>query len=228
MSASYTWSKSLADASGNGDGVDAGEDPFDRRLNFGPTSFDRRHIFVTTYTYRIPFFRKWNSVARTALSGWELSGITRFQTGPLLTVRGGTSIGTRRANYLGGEVNLPSSQRTIDRWFNEEAFEPAADDGRGNSGRGIVLGPGRRLWDISMRKRFGISEAVKLQLQADFFNAFNQTNFGSGTNFVNLDMPALVTTPGADPRQNIKTSSFGSISSAAPGRNVQLGLKLTF
>ena len=110
----------------------------------------------------------------------ELGGITRFQTGPLLTVRGATSIGTRRANYLGGDVNLPSSQRTNDRWFNEEAFEPAADDARGNSGRGIVLGPGRRLWDISMRKRFGISEAVKLQVQADFFNAFNQTNFGSG------------------------------------------------
>ena len=224
MSASYTWSKSLADASGNGDGVDAGEDPFDRRLNYGPTSFDRRHIFVTTYTYRVPFFRKWNSVARAALSGWELSGITRFQTGPLLTVRGSTTIGTRRANYLGGEVNLPSGERTIDRWFNEEAFTPAADDGRGNSGRGIVLGPGRRLWDLSMRKRFGISEAVKLQIQADFFNAFNQTNFGNP----NTDMPALVTTPGADPRQNIKTSSFGSISSAAPGRNVQLGLKLTF
>jgi hypothetical protein len=224
MTASYTWSKSLADASGNGDGVDAGEDPFDRRLNFGPTSFDRRHIFVTTYTYRIPFFRKSNSIARAALSGWELSGITRFQTGPLLTVRGSTSIGTRRANYLGGEVNLPSSERTIDRWFNEEAFAPTADDSRGNSGRGIVLGPGRRGWDLSMRKRFGISEAVKLQVQADFFNAFNQTNFGNPT----TDMPALVTTPGADPRQNIKTSSFGSISGAAPGRNIQLGLKLTF
>jgi hypothetical protein len=224
MTASYTWSKSLADASGNGDGVDAGEDPFNRKLNYGPTTFDRRHIFVTTYTYRLPFFRKWNAVTRAALSGWELSGITRFQTGPLLTVRGATTIGTRRADYLGGEVNLPSSQRTTDRWFNEEAFEPAADDQGGNSGRGIVLGPGRRLWDLSMRKRFGISESVNLQIQADFFNAFNQTNFGNPS----TDMPAFVTTAGADPRQNIKTSGFGSISSAAPGRNVQLGLKLTF
>jgi hypothetical protein len=224
MTASYTWSKSLADASGNGDGVDAGEDPFNRKLNYGPTTFDRRHIFVTTYTYRLPFLRRWHAVARAALSGWELSGITRFQTGPLLTVRGGTTIGTRRADYLGGDVNLPSSQRTTDRWFNEEAFEPAADDQGGNSGRGIVLGPGRRLWDLSMRKRFGISESVNLQIQADFFNAFNQTNFGNPS----TDMPAFVTTAGADPRQNIKTSGFGSISSAAPGRNVQLGLKLTF
>jgi hypothetical protein len=41
-------------------------------------------------------------------------------------------------------------------------------------------------------------------------------------------MPALVTTAGADPRQNIKTSAFGSISGAGPGRNVQLAMKFTF
>ena len=224
MTASYTWSKSLADASGNGDGVDVGDEPFNRRANYGPTSFDRRHIFVTSYTYRIPLFRSWKGVRGAVLSGWELSGITRFQTGPLLTVSGTTSIGGRRADYLGGEVNLPSSERTLERWFNEEAFAPAADTRPGTSGRGLVIGPGRNLWDLSMRKRFGITEGIKLLFQADFFNAFNHTNLNSP----NTSMPALVTTAGADPRQNIKTSSFGSITGAAPGRNVQLALKLTF
>jgi hypothetical protein len=225
MSVSYTWSKSLGDASGNGDGVDIGDEPFNRRANYGPTSFDRRHIFVTSYTYRIPLFQSWKGVRGAVLSGWELSGITRFQTGPLLTVTGTTSIGNRRADYIGGEVNLPSNERTLDRWFNEEAFAPANDARPGTSGRGIIIGPGRNLWDLSMRKRFGITEGIKLLVQADFFNAFNQTNFNNPNTGA---IPALVTTPGADPRQNIKTSSFGSITGAAPGRNVQLGLKLTF
>ncbi|MEW6129928.1 MAG: carboxypeptidase regulatory-like domain-containing protein [Acidobacteriota bacterium] len=224
MTVSYTWSKSLADASGNGDGVDAGEEPFNRRANYGPTSFDRRHIFVTTYTYRIPFFHSWKGIGGALLSGWELSGITRFQTGQLLTVLGTTGIGNRRADYLGGDVKLFRFERTLDRWFNEEAFAPAAETRPGTSGRGIIVGPGRNLWDLSMRKRFGITEDIKLLVQADFFNAFNHTNF----NNPNTSMPALVTTAGADPRQNIKTSSFGSITGAAPGRNIQLALKLTF
>jgi hypothetical protein len=222
ITASYTWSKSLGDASGNGDGVDVGDEPFNRRANYGPTSFDRRHIFVTTYTYRIPFFRSLTGVGGAVLSGWEFSGITRFQTGPLLTMTGATSIGTRRADYLGGDVDLFRFERTLDRWFNEEAFTPANDARPGNSGRGILVGPGRNLWDLSMRKRFGITEGMKLLVQADFFNAFNHTNF----NNPNTTMPALTT--GADPRVNIRTSGFGSITGAAPGRNVQIGLKLTF
>jgi hypothetical protein len=224
MTASYTWSKSLADASGNGDGVDVGDEPFNRKANYGPTSFDRRHIFVTTYTYRIPFFHDWKGVGGAILSGWELSGITRFQTGPLLTVSGTTAIGSRRADYLGGDVNLPSSERTLERWFNEEAFAPASETRPGTSGRGIIIGPGRDVWDLSMRKRFAVREGIKLLVQADFFNAFNHTLL----NAPNTSMPALLTTAGADPRQNIKTSSFGSISGAGAGRNIQLALKLTF
>ena len=50
---SYTWSKVLSDSSGNGDNP---EDPFNRGYSYGPTSFDRRHILVGTYTYMLPSF----------------------------------------------------------------------------------------------------------------------------------------------------------------------------
>src|SRR5947199_9947052 len=53
LTGSYTWSKVLTDSSGNTDNL---EDPYNRKFNYGPASFDRRHIFVTTYTYRLPFF----------------------------------------------------------------------------------------------------------------------------------------------------------------------------
>src|SRR6185312_2814231 len=68
MSVSYTWSKALGDASGNGDNP---EDPFNRAFNYGPLSFDRRHIFVTTYTYRLPFFRRADGLLKNTLGGWE-------------------------------------------------------------------------------------------------------------------------------------------------------------
>src|SRR5262249_7292466 len=186
--------------------------------NFGPTSFDRRHIFVTTYTYRIPFFHGLKGgllgVGNAIMSGWELSGITRAQTGEYRTVRGSTSIGTRRSDYIGGEVGLPSDQRSPARWFNTAAFAPAPDERRGTSGPGIVVGPGRYMWDISMRKKFAIREGISTQVQADFFNAFNQTNL----NNPNTD-PGSLTSP---------NNAFGTINGAAPGRNIQLGLKLVF
>jgi hypothetical protein len=221
MTVSYTWSKILTDTSGNFDGFDVGENPFNRRAERGPADFDRTHIFVTTYTYRVPFFRNWKSVQGAVLSGWELSGITRVQTGQPLTVRGTTSIGNRRGDYLGGVVSLPSVLKGPDSWFNTNAFFIAPDERTGTSGVGIVEGPGRYLWDLSMRKKFAIREGMRLQLQADFFNAFNQTNFNNpGTT-----LGSVTTINGV---QTYSNRAFGTVTGAAPGRNVQLGLKLTF
>ena len=203
MTVSYTWSKSLADTSGNGDNP---EDPFNRTFNYGPTSFDRRHIFVTTYTYRMPFFRKSNAFLQNTLGGWELSGITRWQTGQYLTPTGNSSIGGRRADATGQDVKGP---RTINEWFNTAAFVNPPNDRRGTAGVGVIEGPGRHLWDLSMRKQFSFTERFKLQFQADFFNAWN---------IVNLNNPEL----------NANNVAFGAIDEAASARNIQLGLKLTF
>ena len=109
LTGSYTWSKVLTDASGEGDNP---ENYQDRHFSYGPATFDRRHIFVTTYTYHIPFGRNFKGAARAVLAGWDLSGINRFQTGPFSTVTGTTSIGSRRADYRGGSVSLPS-ERTL-------------------------------------------------------------------------------------------------------------------
>ena len=207
LTASYTWSKTLTDTSGNGDDVDVGDDPFNRHTNYGPASFDRRHIFVTTYDYQIPFFSTLHGVGGAILSGWEISGITRYQSGGYFTVTGSTSIGTRRADYLGGPVLL--SNPGPNGWINPAAFATAPDGRRGTSGVGIVQGPNLQTWDFSMRKQFTITERVNLRFQADMFNAFNRANFRS---------PSTVVT----------SAGFGTIGSTGPARNIQFGLKLNF
>jgi Carboxypeptidase regulatory-like domain len=208
LTASYTWSKTLTDTSGNGDGVDVGEDPFNRRSNYGVATFDRRHIFVTTYDYLLPFFSKMKGVGGAILSGWEISGITRYQSGAPLTVTANTAIGTRRADYVGGSVRA-ASFGPLNQWISETAFAPAPATRRGNSGVGIVEGPNLQTWDFSMRKQFQISERFNLRFQADMFNAFNRANFRP---------PATVLT----------TAGFGRITTAGPARNIQFGLKLNF
>jgi hypothetical protein len=119
---------------------------------------------------------------------------------------GATSTGNRRADYLGDKIDGP---HTVTEWFNTAAFARAPDDRRGSSSVGVIEGPGRQIWDLSLRKKFALREKVGLQIQADFFNAWNLVNFNN---------PNLVTTEEA----------YGSISGAAPGRNLQFGVKLTF
>jgi hypothetical protein len=207
LTAAYTWSKTLTDTSGNGDGLDVGEDPFNRHYNYGPASFDRRSIFVTTYDYHLPFFRSLEGVGRALLDGWEVSGITRFQSGGYFTVIANTAIGNRRADYIGGPVLLPN--KGADGWINPAAFAAAPLGRRGSGGVGMVQGPSLQTWDFSGRKQVAISERFTLRLQVDFFNAFNHTN---------LRAPSLTST----------STGFGTITTAGPGRNIQLGMKLNF
>lgn len=206
MTLSYTFGKSLADASSNSDNL---EDPFNRSFNYGPTNFDLRQILVTTHTWRLPFFRRSRVLPRRILGGWELSGITRWQTGRYFTPVGNTSIGTRRADYVGGAIELPGRERGATRWFNTDAFRAAPDDRRGTAGVGMIEGPGRYSWDLTVRKKLPITERFNAQLQADFFNAFNQVYPGG------LEV-------------NISSNARGSLSTVAPGRNIQFGLKITF
>jgi hypothetical protein len=145
LTGSYTWSKVLTDASGEGDNP---ENYQDRHFSYGPATFDRRHIFVTTYTYHLPVGRNFKGAARAVLAGWDLSGINRFQTGPLSTVTGTTSIGSRRADYAGGSVSLSSNERSVSHYFNTAAFAPTPDVRRGTQRRGhrripiaVPLGP---------------------------------------------------------------------------------------
>ncbi|MBX5478108.1 MAG: carboxypeptidase regulatory-like domain-containing protein [Pyrinomonas methylaliphatogenes] len=206
MTLSYTWSKVLTDASGFNDNP---EDPFNRRFNYGPATFDRRHIFVATYTYKIKGFAQAPTLLKALFNGYEISGITRLQSGQYFTVTGNTSIGNRRADCLGGPALVPDGERGPANWINRAAFAPAPDTRRGTCGVGTVLGPGWQTWDFSIRKRVALNERFRLQLQADIFNAFNRANF-------------------RDVETNLNSSAFGQLTAAGPARNIQFGMKLTF
>jgi len=73
-----------------------------------------------------------------------------------------------------------------------------------------VYGPGRQTLDLALQRDVSITETVKLQLRAEAFNALNRTNLGTPNRFVN-------------------TPQFGTITEAAtPGREIQLGIRLSF
>jgi hypothetical protein len=206
----YTWSHALADTPGNYNSTGDVIEWANRHFNYGPTNYDRRQLFVATYTYRLPFLRHARGFVGGAFAGWELSGITRVQTGQYLTPVGSSSIpGTRRSQYLGQPVELPSDVRGVDRWFNTKTFANAPATSLGNSGVGIIEGPGWQVWDISLRKVFKIRESWALRFQADAFDLFNHPNFNN-------------------PNVTTSNTDFGTITSSQPARQIQLGARLTF
>jgi hypothetical protein len=208
MTMSYTWSKVLTDASGFNDNP---EDPFNRKFNYGSATFDRRHIFSTTYTYTVKAFSRTTGFVKALLDGYEISGIIRAQTGPYssVTATGNAALGNRRADCLGGDGLFLDGDRGPNGWADRTKFLAAPDGRRGTCGAGTLVAPGAQTWDFSLRRRVSLNEKFKLQLQADIFNAFNRANF-------------------RDLESNLSNASFGTLASTGPRRNIQFGLKLTF
>ena len=204
MTASYTFAKSLGDTSGEGDNP---EDYLNRHFNYGPTSFDRRHVFIATYVWSLPRLQHWNPVARQVLGSWMLNGIIRLQSGQYYSITGSTAEGTRRANYNGQPLyNLSQGPNG---WFNTAAFTAAPVGLIGDSGTGNVEGPPLHVFNLSLAKNFRFQERYNLKFQTDFFNAFNIANFsGLGT--------------------TVTSGGFGTLSSAYPPRQIQMSLKMTF
>lgn len=213
--AGYTWSKSMDDSSSwnpNSDSSPFAQDPRNLRLERGRSSFDLRHRFTTSYVWDVPV-RTSSRVLNFLVAGWQSSGIVTLQTGFPTTPKVGGDIpnagtGNTRAN-LNGPGNLPSSERTLDRWFNTDAFSRPDPFTFGTSGRNIIDMPGTRSLDFSMMKIFRITEGHRIQFRAEFFNFFNHPSFG-GPN-INVDNPA-----------------FGTIRSSSNGREGQLALKYIF
>jgi hypothetical protein len=217
VSLGYTWSKTLTDSTSitdtSGDSVVAF---VNRHYSYGPAQFARNQVITTSYTYSMPFFRDQNGAAGHLAGGWELSGITRAQSGEPYTVRAPNALGTVRADYLGGPINI--SNPTPDHWFNTAAFAAAPVTRLGSAGVGQVHGPGLFTWDMSLRKAIPLpKEGWQLRLQADMFNILNHTNF-------RFDSITSLT-PNATTFGN---GNYGKVSQAGPPRQIQFGAKLTF
>jgi hypothetical protein len=231
---SYTWGEAITDApdhistSGGGAGVDTGtfrepQNGYDLAAERGPAEFDITHRFVASYVWELPFGRgrrfgsDWNTATDLLLGGWQVSGIHALQSGLALTATlGGASVlnlgGERRARpNLVGDPELPASQRTIQRWFNTDAFAAfsPAPQAFGNAGVGIMRGPGSANFDFTLAKDFRLADQRRFQFRTEIFNAFNRANFGP-------------------PNIQRESAGFGQILSAASARIVQFGLKFYF
>src|SRR5438034_189763 len=201
--ASYTWAKALSEGADHlstsfaGPGVDIGvfsvpQNTNDLKAERGSTEFDVKHRLVVSYVYELPWGRNrhwgrsWNRTADLLLGNWQVSGIHVVQSGlPLTANVSGTTVlnlGSDRISRpnLVGDPELPRSQRTVERWFNTDAFTvpSPAPQAFGNAGVGAMRGPGLANFDFSIAKKIPVDENRYLQFRTELFNAFNHSNFG--------------------------------------------------
>ena len=195
---------------------------FDRRAERAVHSTDSAKRFVLSGIYELPFgpgkrFQPGNAAARKLIEGWQVNGIVTLQDGLPLRITGANNFVADRPNSTGTSAKL--SNRTRDEWFDTRQFVNPADFTYGNVSRLLpdVRGPGFNSVDFSIIKDTAITEGVKIQFRAEFFNFFNRTN---------LFLPNTGFRPGADGFN--QSGSFGRITRAKPARVSQLGIRLVF
>jgi hypothetical protein len=227
LSLAYTLSRTRTDATNDRDAVDFPQNPKDLAAEYALARTDRTHVFTANYIYELPFFKGSQGFVKQAFSGWQVSGITQFWSGPPISrVVNGTTNGGRRGGRV-DQLSDPSSSLPQDTaggvyWFNPAAFAPPADGAYGSTGRAGFRLPGVNQWDLTLSKNWYPSRSTRLQFRADFINAFNHTQ---------LDPTAIqnvcsVATTATD--CSASTGNFGRITGTRAPREIQLGVKFFF
>jgi hypothetical protein len=236
----FTWAKSMDDKSAaagvgaTGEGFQGTTDNHHPELDYGPSDFNVDHRFVASYVYQLPIGRGkkvLGGVGRAAnllLGGWELTGITTFQTGFPYSVYANDINGVlqavpQRANPVSGCDAHGGLSGQFQR-LNPACFTQPPLGVFGTTHRNIERQPGINNWDMGLGKAFAISERVRFALHVDTFNTFNHHQYGG-------DVGGLVLAGSggnAAISRTVGASDFGQITQASSSRVLQLSGKFTF
>jgi hypothetical protein len=216
LQASYTWSKWLQAT----EYLNAA-DPTPTKMI---SDQDSPHRFSFSAMYQLPFgkgrayFADSHGLVNAIIGGWQIGGVYQMQSGFPIAF-GAYNLTTAATSgdlfYNGGEISLPSNQRTTEHWFDTSVFSTATP---ANHLRTLPFrfSDVRRDFinnvDLSLLKDIVIRENMKVQIRFELVNAFNEPYF-----------PAPVT--------NQTASNFGQISASNQdnyARRAQIGIKFLF
>jgi hypothetical protein len=276
---SYSYSHSFDDASDRSDTTLV--DSYDLRSNRASSNFDQRHLLTVSYIYTLPgkkLIDWWQNtinsetpadgtpsppappasrLTRAILDGWQISGITSFQSGtPFSVINGGsTSISALDnagvANGIGAGSYPDLATDPSGEPFggnNPRSFGPLLGNPNrfvaprgltfGNAGRNFLNNPGRLNFDVSLLKHFSVTESGVLEFRAEAFNIFNHTQFRLyNPDLGNTGSNVISCYGGSDYSAGYQVpggvdcltgSSFLHPVDAHRPRTIQLGLKYTF
>jgi hypothetical protein len=213
LSTSYTLSRSKDNASAL---TTVLPDAFDAKDFWGISDFDRLHSFVINYMYELPTFSGQAQAVRWILGGWGVAGITQFESGSPFSVTFsqdyagvGAGSGQQFWNQVGDPKIKQTSFTTSSIWFNKDAFVAPSPGTFGTQKRNALSHPGAWSTNLSLHRRFRVTEGQQLELRWEAFNAFNHPSLGTAVN-------------------NPTSGSFGQITSKTGNRTMQINLQYVF
>jgi hypothetical protein len=222
----YTYSHSIDDSSDRSSANFANS--LDIHANRASSDFDQRHLLNVSYIYDLPLLRllgdfshllgngsdpdddnyglfaakpDWrpSPMLKMLLGGWQLSGITTWQTGtPFSIINGGGSTGTGAADnagvanglgigsyadvignpHVGKPYVAPGGNNVGPLLMNPNAFAAPRGLSFGNSGRNSLNNPSRINFNMSLFKHFKpFKQKLDIEFRAEAYNVFNHTQF---------------------------------------------------
>ena len=236
----FTWANSKDDKSAaagvgaTGSGYQGTMDNHNPSLDYGPSDFNVDRRFVSSYIYQLPIGRGKkllggvNRAADLLVGGWQVTGITTFQTGFPFSISA-SDLGAvldsqfQRADYTPG-CNIHGSLTMKLQRLNMSCFTQPALGVYGNTKRNFLRQPGINNWDMGFGKSFSFTERVKFKMNVDTFNTFNHHQYAG-------NVGGLITGGsggGSAISNSVSSSTPGQITGASPSRIIQLSGKLTF
>jgi len=188
----FTWARSMDDKSAaagvgaTGSGYQGTEDNHDPARDYGPSDFNVDHRFVASYVYQLPFGRgkrfagQINRGLDEVVGGWQITGITTFQTGFPYSITGSDQFGYNDSQFM--HANYTSGCKISDRSMpfqriNLNCFTNSDPGTYGGTGRNFLRQPGINNWDMGFGKAFSLGEYLKFRLNVDTFNTFNHHQY---------------------------------------------------
>jgi len=182
--ASYTWSKSLDDASDEATPQTPGNFAVDvlPGRSYGPSDFDVRQVFTGAITWSNPVRR--NGFVGGLLNDWAVDTYLRFRSGLPFNITTTSAdvlnsvVGARRVDYIGGPVWRDDPNVATGRRLNAAAFAIPAARTQGSLGRNALRSPASSQVDLSVSRSFRLKEQLRFTIRAEAFNVLNHANFG--------------------------------------------------
>ena len=217
----YTFQKAMGYVTSNGGSVGNTLVYIDFHRNYGVLGNNRKHTFVQSYVYELPFGkgRKWmnSGVPAWILGGWQTSGVISIESGFPFSVTASSSslnaTGNTQLANISGPFRALKGIGKSSPWFDTSVFSQPTTAALGNTGVDQFTGPGWFGWDASVARHIPITERVAMELRAEAFSLTNTPQFGN-------------------PSNNVSNGDFGQINGSSGGasnnRQMELSGKITF
>jgi outer membrane receptor protein involved in Fe transport len=218
--ASYTFSKAID----QGASFENQLNPIYANATRGLSLLDAKNRFVFSPIWQLPIPKKEGFAGKVA-NGWQVSAIITYQSGFPIRVQDQDDSELMSSIFF-ESTNTPYMTAPLQRlnpktnvgnyWFNASNFCDATVTGCpqqlgtfGNTPHALCCGPALSNTDLVIAKLTPITERINSEFRAEFYNAWNHTQF-------------------ENPDGNFSDSTFGQVLKARDPRVMQFAIKFLF